>query len=612
MREKRFVDKNMKEWARFEEITSSKEPVNPAEISDLFSKITGDLSYARTQYPKRSIRIYLNHLAQRIYLKLYRQRGNGFKNFKRFWVEDLPLALYHARGELNVSLLFFLGAAAIGILSSVHDPEFPSVILGSDYVEMTEQNIADGDPMGVYKTSDEFDMFFRITLNNLMVAFRTFVLGAFFGIGTLVIMLYNGIMVGTFQYFFIERDLLQESFLTIWMHGALEISSIVIAGAAGLTMGRGLLFPGTLPRRYAFIIGARRAMKIMVGLVPIFIAAGFIEGFFTRLTEMPDLLRGSFIFMCFAFIGAYFWWYPHLRYSKQPENYHAEDEVVPEPKVIPVLDQLRKTKDIFTTTFSLYRLTLGKLLGFAFLSALAYAILFYAIGGEESIEKFGFTTLSLFNLYRFHDYDLFPFCFVLNLLFIAGIAITSLHILRKSIRQDRPLFSWSLVLKALAIVGIFELCVLSGQIAIAVIALAAIPFLTFWFVASAFGKNSLIKGFRRMINLQSGTGRNIFASFFYIAVVSVIVLFLVDSPFTWFYFEVIQWNIDADESVKSTIAVLSLIFVNHLGLALLLPITFYAQVLEYHSAMEAKTASRLTKRVENIGVVNKAYGMERE
>jgi len=115
-----------------------------------------------------------------------------------------------------------------------------------------------------------------------------------------------------------------------------------------------------------------------------------------------------------------------------------------------------------------------------------------------------------------------------------------------------------------------------------------------------------------MINLQSGTGRNIFASFFYIAVVSVIVLFLVDSPFTWFYFEVIQWNIDADESVKSTIAVLSLIFVNHLGLALLLPLTFYAQVLEYHSAMEAKTASRLTKRVENIGVVNKAYGMERE
>lgn len=612
MREKRFVDQNKEEWARFEQITSSKESINPAEISDLFSKITGDLSYARTHYPKRSIRVYLNHLAQRIFLRLYRQRGTKFKNFKKFWTDDLPLALYHAKKELNLSLIFFLGSMAIGILSSVHDPEFPAVILGGDYVEMTERNIAEGNPMGVYKTSDEFDMFFRITLNNLMVAFRTFVLGAFFGIGTLIIMLYNGIMVGTFQYFFIERDLLQESFLTIWMHGALEISSIVIAGAAGLTMGRGLLFPGTLPRRHAFILGARRAMKIMVGLVPLFILAGFIEGFFTRLTEMPDLLRGSFILMCFAFVGAYFWWYPTLRFSKNPEPHRREDELSPETLRTPDLKKLRKSKDIFNTTFSLFRLLLPQIFSFSLVISTLYIIAFFFIGGSSAISDVGFTKFSLFNLYRFHDYDIFPFCFFLNWIFLFGIFVGSVKWLQKISKRDGSGITPRLLIAALIITGIFELLILSDRTFIAFLAVIAIPFLVFWYVASVYGNQALPKAFRQMVNLQQGTGRNIFASFFYIASISIIVLFLVDSPFTWFYLEIIQWNIEAEESTKKTIAVLSLIFVNHFGLALLLPLTIYAQVLEYHSALEVKTGKALEERVNQIGLVQKAYGMEKE
>ncbi|MGB6037784.1 MAG: stage II sporulation protein M, partial [Cryomorphaceae bacterium] len=77
MREKRFVEQNQKNWARFEEKSQTQSRVNPEEFSDLFSQITEDLSYARTHYPKRSIRVYLNGIAQNIYLKLNRQRGNN-------------------------------------------------------------------------------------------------------------------------------------------------------------------------------------------------------------------------------------------------------------------------------------------------------------------------------------------------------------------------------------------------------------------------------------------------------------------------------------------------------------------------------------------------------
>ena len=122
-------------------------------------------------------------------------------------------------------------------------PEFLRVILGDSYVDMTLENIESGDPMAVYKQKGEFEMSLGITLNNLWVSFLTFVTGAFFTIGSIAVLVRNGIMLGSFQYFFIERDLFWESFLTVWVHGTLEISAIIIAGAAGITMGRGWSSP---------------------------------------------------------------------------------------------------------------------------------------------------------------------------------------------------------------------------------------------------------------------------------------------------------------------------------------------------------------------------------
>jgi len=612
MREKRFVEQNQNNWAQFEKASKTNSNVNPEEFSDLFSQITEDLSYSRTHYPKRSIRVYLNGLAQSIYLKLHRRRGGKSGKFFRFWVHDLPLALYEAKNELNISLLFFLASMAIGILSAVNDPDFAQVILGSDYVEMTEQNIADGDPMGVYKSETEFNMFFAITVNNILVAFRTFVLGAVFGVGTLVIMLYNGIMVGTFQYFFIERGLLQESFLTIWMHGALEISSIVIAGAAGLTMGRGLVFPGTLPRRQSFIIGARRAIKIMIGLVPFFILAGFIEGFFTRLTEMPDLIRAGFIFSCFAFVGAYFWWYPSLRFRGRPKQTFDQEELVPNIHEKPNLLSLRKTRDIFTTTFIVYRNVFFQIAGLAAALAICYALLFYALHGSDGLDRIDFEEFNPFSFYQFHDYSVFPMNFFTNTFFIAGMLAISYFLFRRVYPEFSIKFNWSDFIKVLVLVSIFELTLLADQVLVAALGIIAIPFLTFWLIVSLYQQQSLPSAFSTMLSLLNGTKRHVFVSFLFIALISMLIQVLLSSPFTWFYLDILQWNIDADYEIKEKVARMSLIVIDHFGLALVLPLLFFSQLLEYHSALEAKNATGLAKRVEAIGAKRRAYGMERE
>ena len=177
---------------------------------------------------------------------------------------------------------------------------------------MTLRNISNGDPMAVYGLHGEWESFLFITLNNLGVAFRCFVIGLFTCFATAIILFYNGVMVGTFQTFCFQQGVGWESLLTIWMHGTIEISAIIVAGAAGITLGNGWLFPGTYPRGYAFRRGASRGLKIAVGMAPFIIIAGFIESFLTRHTELPDALRAAFIIICFLFFLIYVAFYPHV------------------------------------------------------------------------------------------------------------------------------------------------------------------------------------------------------------------------------------------------------------------------------------------------------------
>lgn len=194
--------------------------------------------------------------------------------------------------------------------SAATDGDFVRLILGDGYVNMTLENIEKGDPMAVYKEQGEMGMFIGITLNNIKVAMYAFILGMLFSVGTLYIMMQNGIMLGSFLYFFYDKDLLWESSRTIWIHGTIEISVIIIAGAAGLVLGNGLLFPKTYTRLASFMKSIKAGLKIMISTIPFFIVAGFLEGFVTRHTEMPDLLALLIILVSLFSIIYYYGYYP--------------------------------------------------------------------------------------------------------------------------------------------------------------------------------------------------------------------------------------------------------------------------------------------------------------
>ena len=310
MREAAFIKRHKEKWQQFEDILSKKISVTPDRLSDLYIEITDDLSYAKTFYPNSNVVAYLNGVAATAHLKIYVTKKESKNRFISFFKTEFPLEFYQHQKQLLIAFSVFLFFAIVGAFSAANDVDFVRIILGDSYVNMTLENISKGDPMAVYKQQAEMDMFLGITINNIRVAMMAFVLGMLLSIGTLYVMMQNGIMLGSFLYFFYDKDLLWESSRTIWIHGTIEIAVIIIAGCAGMVLGNGLLFPKTYSRLESFKKSIKAGLKIMVSTIPFFIIAGFLEGFVTRHTEMPDWLAILIIGTSLSVIVFYYIIYP--------------------------------------------------------------------------------------------------------------------------------------------------------------------------------------------------------------------------------------------------------------------------------------------------------------
>jgi uncharacterized membrane protein SpoIIM required for sporulation len=311
MKEAAFVKQNKARWEEFERTVKQPRQAEPDKLADLFIQVTDDLSFSRTKYPDSRTTQYLNALAGKVHLQIYKNKREEKSRFVTFWKYEVPEIMFESRKQLLYSFIIFTVACVIGALSTYHDKTFVRLILGDEYVNMTLENIKNGNPTRVYSNSEETIMFFYITVNNIMVAFRAFALGVLTSVCTGLLLFYNGVMVGSFMSFFAQQQQATQAIPVVMLHGTIELSSIVIAGAAGLVMGNGLLFPGTYSRMESFKRGAVRGMKIVVGLVPFFIMAGFIESFITRYAFMHWSIKLFIITVSAILIIHYFIVYPH-------------------------------------------------------------------------------------------------------------------------------------------------------------------------------------------------------------------------------------------------------------------------------------------------------------
>lgn len=317
MREGLFLKKNVEKWKQYQ----FDQNADPDETAQRFTELVDDLAYAKTFYPQSKVTNYLNGLASKIYLAIYRNKKEKESRILRFWKTDLPLVAYKHRRELFWSFLFFTVIAIMAAFSAAHDDSFVRGVLGDGYVDMTEENISSGDPFGVYKGGGRMNMFVQIALNNIRVSLFVFVGGLLLNLGSVWLLFSNGVMLGSFQYMFFAKGLGWDSVLVIWIHGTLEISAIIISGGAGFILGNSILFPGTRKRLDSLKQGAKSGVMLMMGLVPVFLAAAFLEGFVTRLTHMPKWLSISILAVSFIFIIWYFVIYPVIvsKRSQAPE-----------------------------------------------------------------------------------------------------------------------------------------------------------------------------------------------------------------------------------------------------------------------------------------------------
>ena len=312
MREGLFIKKNIDKWKQYQYDPAK----DPDEMAGQFTDLVNDLGYAKTFYPQSKVTQYLNGLASRIYLGIYRNKKEEASRISRFWKTELPLVIRKYHREIGYSFLIFLLFSVMAAFSAAHDESFVRGVLGDQYVDMTEENIAHGDPFGVYKREDQLSMFTWIAVNNIQVSFTIFVLGFLVSIGTVWQLFRNAVMLGAFQYYFFAKGLGWQSVLVVWIHGTLEISAIIISGAAGIVLGNSILFPGTHRRIDSLKRGGKDGIKMMIGLVPIFIAAAFLEGFVTRYSKMPIWLSCCILAGSLSFVIWYFVIYP-IRLAKK-------------------------------------------------------------------------------------------------------------------------------------------------------------------------------------------------------------------------------------------------------------------------------------------------------
>lgn len=297
-----FMRQNRDKWTALQELCKSPLDYEPDELASAYGELTTDLAYAQTHFAQAPITAYLNDMASSLHMQIYRKRPFSWHHLLRFMTHDVPLALYECRRTLLVAFVVFAVGVVLGTMSQVVDPQFARVVMGDFYMNMTEENIRQGTPMAVYDQMAAPDMFLSITFNNVSVSLLTYVCGLFTVFGTGIMLLSNAVMLGCFQTYFVQQGLGWESALAIWLHGTLEISMIVLAGAAGFKLGMGWLYPGTLSRMQAFQQSAKSSLRVVLATIPLLAVAAFIESFFTRHVEWPDHFRLMVILSSLAFV----------------------------------------------------------------------------------------------------------------------------------------------------------------------------------------------------------------------------------------------------------------------------------------------------------------------
>lgn len=300
----RYLTRHRPEWDRLRELTGrvrarptslSREELD--EFVALHHRVSAQLSFVRGFYGDPGLVAELNGLVAGSNAVLYRRTASTRSSIRRFFSLTFPGAVWHIRRAVLVAALaLFVPWAAVAIWLGTSDE---ALSLAVD--EPTRNALVERDFENYYSSAAAEEFAVRVLVNNIQVSFLAYALGITFGLGTLYILAFNGVNVGTSHGVFIAAGAQGTFFGLIAPHGLLELTAVVIAGGAGLSMGWALVHPGDRTRARAFGTEGRRSIGIVIGLMLAFVVAGLIEGFVTPgLPLWPRIAVGASIWAAFV------------------------------------------------------------------------------------------------------------------------------------------------------------------------------------------------------------------------------------------------------------------------------------------------------------------------
>jgi uncharacterized membrane protein SpoIIM required for sporulation len=271
------------------------------ELGLLYRQTASDLSTVREDPFSQPLARYLNQLLGRAHNLIYMGRRGGQRgSILRFYRQTYPRIFLATLPCTLAAFAIFLAAAVCGFLLSLHDPSFQRHLLGgplSDTIErrqMWTHSIVTIKPLASS----------AIMTNNLTVAFATFAFGITAGLGTIYMLLLNGLLFGVVNVACWQAGMGLQLWSFVAPHGVLELPAIFIAGGAGLLIARGLLFPGLLPRRDSLARAGGQAARLLLGTIPLLVVAGIIEGFISP-SSLPSGVKFLFALVMGGLLALY-------------------------------------------------------------------------------------------------------------------------------------------------------------------------------------------------------------------------------------------------------------------------------------------------------------------